>query len=588
MEEKNYYQILNIDRNASVSDIKSAYLREARLYHPDHHAGKEEEFVKKFQDIMEAYKVLSDPKTKALYDRSLELKNHLIVVNPSILDSRFASLLDKNNFNSGDFSSLKREFSFSNPSSSRSAQYSNNSSNNPPVLDSNNSFSYSNNDDSKRVKLEHVFQFSRQGDSFTFHRQPIGETSLNSTTSSEYSRNSIPSHSVQGKSNSAPHNTLNNGNQYNNVDLHNKNIEGLNMLKSGEYQQPRPNNTNNSSSTTTLIPNSVIHSNNSTDYSKLKLPSFNLSSQEYKTVNNNSLSNLQHNLSSKYSNPLPSPSNLLNTNSIPTSQQNNPMLSSNGALSNSQIMHDNFVTLQTSISISFQESVYGCTKNILIKRQSICTLCNNSYNNGHNTLLNTNNSSNNINILNNQNSTGNINLSSLNDNHQKHNSSSHLPNFDPNQPFIFNSSNNSSSNLANSINNKEFIILPSLPNLTNPVNNIDNENNLITPQGICKNCNGKGIFTADARVAVNVPAGVINGSKQILRGEGEVSPSGKKGDLIVIFNVDSHPFLRRVGTRDVACDLPLSITQASLGSTLQIPSIYGTVQVIILFLSLLF
>src|SRR5690349_15480135 len=62
-----YYEILGIDRNASADDIKKAYKKQAKKYHPD--LNKEESAVKKFKDISEAYKVLSDEKTKRQYDQ---------------------------------------------------------------------------------------------------------------------------------------------------------------------------------------------------------------------------------------------------------------------------------------------------------------------------------------------------------------------------------------------------------------------------------------------------------------------------------------------------------------------------------------
>ena len=58
MEYKDYYQILGIKKDASDSEIKSAYRKLARKYHPDVNKTKEAET--KFKDINEAYEVLGD------------------------------------------------------------------------------------------------------------------------------------------------------------------------------------------------------------------------------------------------------------------------------------------------------------------------------------------------------------------------------------------------------------------------------------------------------------------------------------------------------------------------------------------------
>ena len=64
--EKNYYDILGISKNASESDIKSAFRKLSKKYHPD--KCKEEGAEEKFKEINEAYTVLSDPENKQMYD----------------------------------------------------------------------------------------------------------------------------------------------------------------------------------------------------------------------------------------------------------------------------------------------------------------------------------------------------------------------------------------------------------------------------------------------------------------------------------------------------------------------------------------
>lgn len=65
---RDYYEILGVHRNASDEEIKRAFRRLAFKYHPDHN--KDPEATEKFKEINEAYEVLSDPRKRAMYDRS--------------------------------------------------------------------------------------------------------------------------------------------------------------------------------------------------------------------------------------------------------------------------------------------------------------------------------------------------------------------------------------------------------------------------------------------------------------------------------------------------------------------------------------
>lgn len=67
MEFKDYYQIMGLTRNAASEDIKRAYRKLARKFHPD--VSKEKNAETRFKELSEAYQVLSDPEKRAAYDQ---------------------------------------------------------------------------------------------------------------------------------------------------------------------------------------------------------------------------------------------------------------------------------------------------------------------------------------------------------------------------------------------------------------------------------------------------------------------------------------------------------------------------------------
>lgn len=67
MEYKDYYKVLGVDRKATQADVKKAYRRLARKYHPD--VSKEPDAEARFKEVSEAYEVLHDPEKRAAYDQ---------------------------------------------------------------------------------------------------------------------------------------------------------------------------------------------------------------------------------------------------------------------------------------------------------------------------------------------------------------------------------------------------------------------------------------------------------------------------------------------------------------------------------------
>ncbi len=69
MAERDYYEVLGVDRNAAESDIKKAYRRLAMRYHPDRNPDQGEEAANRFKEAKRAYEVLSDTDRRAAYDQ---------------------------------------------------------------------------------------------------------------------------------------------------------------------------------------------------------------------------------------------------------------------------------------------------------------------------------------------------------------------------------------------------------------------------------------------------------------------------------------------------------------------------------------
>src|SRR5580658_485480 len=67
MEYRDYYKILGVERAATADQVKTAYRRLARKYHPD--VSKEKNAEEKFKEVQEAYEVLKDTEKRASYDQ---------------------------------------------------------------------------------------------------------------------------------------------------------------------------------------------------------------------------------------------------------------------------------------------------------------------------------------------------------------------------------------------------------------------------------------------------------------------------------------------------------------------------------------
>src|SRR5579864_3139442 len=68
VQYKDYYKTLGVSKSASTKEIKAAYRKLARQWHPDVNPTKKKEAEEKFKEISEAYEVLSDPEKRKTYD----------------------------------------------------------------------------------------------------------------------------------------------------------------------------------------------------------------------------------------------------------------------------------------------------------------------------------------------------------------------------------------------------------------------------------------------------------------------------------------------------------------------------------------
>ena len=76
---------------------------------------------------------------------------------------------------------------------------------------------------------------------------------------------------------------------------------------------------------------------------------------------------------------------------------------------------------------------------------------------------------------------------------------------------------------------------------------------------------------------INIPAGVTDGKKIRLRGQGHPRPTGGQGDLYLKVEIKSHAFFSLEGS-DVYCTLPISPSEAALGGPVEVPTLDGTVK----------
>ncbi|MBS4194737.1 molecular chaperone DnaJ [Lederbergia citri] len=94
----------------------------------------------------------------------------------------------------------------------------------------------------------------------------------------------------------------------------------------------------------------------------------------------------------------------------------------------------------------------------------------------------------------------------------------------------------------------------------------------------CRTCGGDGKVKKRRKINVKIPQGIDDGQQMRVSGEGEPGINGgPPGDLYVVFHVMPHEFFEREGD-DIYCEMPITFAQAALGDEIEVPTLYGKVK----------
>jgi len=102
-----------------------------------------------------------------------------------------------------------------------------------------------------------------------------------------------------------------------------------------------------------------------------------------------------------------------------------------------------------------------------------------------------------------------------------------------------------------------------------------------TQENPCGDCSGKGLKPKKTSIQIDIPAGVEDGMRLRISGEGDAGPAGaQRGDLYVDIHEKDHKIFQRSGP-DVITEVPFSFGQLTLGTTVEIPTLRGRVEMAI-------
>ena len=95
----------------------------------------------------------------------------------------------------------------------------------------------------------------------------------------------------------------------------------------------------------------------------------------------------------------------------------------------------------------------------------------------------------------------------------------------------------------------------------------------------CSTCRGSGLVPKTELISVRIPGGVNTGSKVRIPGKGNAGRlGGPSGDLFITIEVDPHPLFKREGS-NIYVKLPITVTEATLGSKIEVPTLYGKTKI---------
>lgn len=91
----------------------------------------------------------------------------------------------------------------------------------------------------------------------------------------------------------------------------------------------------------------------------------------------------------------------------------------------------------------------------------------------------------------------------------------------------------------------------------------------------CHTCSGNGLYPKKSKIKIKVPAGIEDGTRLRITGQGEPGENGTApGDLYCDIHVKPHPLFQR-HDNDIVCEFPLTFAQAALGGEIEVPTISG-------------
>ena len=94
----------------------------------------------------------------------------------------------------------------------------------------------------------------------------------------------------------------------------------------------------------------------------------------------------------------------------------------------------------------------------------------------------------------------------------------------------------------------------------------------------CKKCRGNGFERVTKKLEVNIPAGIDNGERVVIRGKGsDGANGGSAGDLIIVISVRNDDIFERDGS-DIYCEVPITFAEATLGAEIDIPTLEGKIK----------